>query len=107
MTEVISGLPPYNDVGNDKNLAIRICQGLRPKFSIKVPQLIVHLIKSCLDTNPLNRPTAIEISKILREWAHEFNESYRIDQTEFKKQIKEAEESNNKPSTVKKFRLLL
>src|SRR6266498_3473462 len=45
MYEVISGLPPYHDVSHDKILAIKICQGLRPNFNIKVPQLIVHLIK--------------------------------------------------------------
>ncbi len=37
MYEVISGLPPYHDVSHDKNLAIKICEGLRPKFNIKVP----------------------------------------------------------------------
>src|SRR6266496_5374700 len=66
MYEVISGLPPYHDVSHDINLAIKICQGLRPKLNIKVPQLIVHLIKRCLDANPLNRPTAKEIRKILK-----------------------------------------
>ncbi|RIA94784.1 kinase-like domain-containing protein, partial [Glomus cerebriforme] len=57
MYEIISGLPPYHNVSHDINLAIKICQGLRPRFNIKVPQLIVHLIKRCLDANPLNRPT--------------------------------------------------
>ncbi|RGB29943.1 kinase-like domain-containing protein [Rhizophagus diaphanus] len=33
MYEVISRLPPYHDVSHDKNLAIKICQGLRPRFS--------------------------------------------------------------------------
>src|SRR3954453_7386626 len=61
MYEVISGLPPYQDVCHDRNLAIRICQGLRPRFNIKVPHFIVHLIKKCLDANPLNRPTATKI----------------------------------------------
>ncbi|RIA88540.1 kinase-like domain-containing protein, partial [Glomus cerebriforme] len=58
MYEFISELPPYHDVSHDNNLALKICQGLRPTFNIKVPQLIVHLIKSCLDANPLNRPSA-------------------------------------------------
>ena len=40
MYEVISGLPPYHDVSHDNYLAIKICQGLRPTFNIKVPQLI-------------------------------------------------------------------
>ena len=68
MYEIISELPPYHDVSHDENLAIKICQGLRPRFNIKVPQLIVHLIKRCLDANPLDLPTANEIYKILREW---------------------------------------
>ena len=63
MYEVISGLPPYHDVSHDKNLAMNICLGLRPRFNIKIPQLIVHLIKRCLDANPLNRPTADEDRK--------------------------------------------
>ena len=45
MYEVFSGLPPYHDVSHDKNLAMKICLGFRPRFNIKVPQLIVHLIK--------------------------------------------------------------
>ncbi|RIA89825.1 kinase-like domain-containing protein, partial [Glomus cerebriforme] len=72
MYEVYSGLPPYHDIGHDINLAMKICQGLRPMFNIKVPQLIIHLIKSCLDANPLNRPSATEIEKQIKE-ADEIN----------------------------------
>ncbi|PKC57919.1 kinase-like protein [Rhizophagus irregularis] len=90
MYEVISGLPPYHDM-NHNNLAIRICKGLRPRFNIKVPQLIVHLIKRCLDANPLNRPTANEIYKIIREW-HDKRSDYQI--TELQKQIEESEGTN-------------
>ncbi|RGB39002.1 hypothetical protein C1646_637793 [Rhizophagus diaphanus] len=88
MYEVISGLPPYYDLSHDENLAIKICLGLRPRFNIKVPQLIMHLIKRCLDANPLNRPEVREIYDILYEW-HEYD-----DQSEIGKQIKEAEEIN-------------
>ncbi|CAB4438013.1 unnamed protein product [Rhizophagus irregularis] len=105
MYEVISGLPPYHDVSHDKNLAIKICQGLRPRFiNIKVPQLIVNLIKRCLDANPLNRPTANEVEKVLYHWYYESDdlESGHIDNeteltklTELQKQIREAEEINN------------
>ncbi|GBC16958.2 kinase-like domain-containing protein [Rhizophagus irregularis DAOM 181602=DAOM 197198] len=62
--EIISGLPPYNDVRHDKDLAIKICLGLRPSLNIKVPQIIVDLIKRCLDADPLNRPSAKEIHRI-------------------------------------------
>ena len=92
MYEVISGLPPYHDVSHDKNLAMKICLGFRPRFNIKVPQLIVHLIKRCLDANPLNRPSAWEIQNILRPWHNDTS-------IEIKKQIKEADEINNNLST--------
>ncbi|CAB4437980.1 unnamed protein product [Rhizophagus irregularis] len=90
MYEVISGLPPYHDVSHDINLAIKICQGLRPRFVIKIPQLIIHLIKRCLDANPLNRPTAKKIKEILDQWSFKFDS-----QTELQEQIEEAEEINN------------
>ncbi|GBC40436.2 kinase-like domain-containing protein [Rhizophagus irregularis DAOM 181602=DAOM 197198] len=87
MYEVISGLPPYHDISHDRILSIKICQGLRPMFNIKVPQLIVHLIKRCLDAIPLNRPKAKEIRDELWKW--------RLgNSTEIQKQIKEADEIN-------------
>jgi hypothetical protein len=45
MYEIISGLPPYYDVSHDRNLAIKICKGFRPRFNIKVPRLILDLLK--------------------------------------------------------------
>ena len=99
MYEVISELPPYHDVSHDHNLAIKICKGLRPRFNIKVPQLIVHLIKRCLDSNPLSRPKAEEIKKTLNQWSEElitaFKNHYVTDNyTEIQKQIIEAENIN-------------
>ncbi|EXX57932.1 Ypk2p [Rhizophagus irregularis DAOM 197198w] len=99
MYEVISELPPYHDVNHDHNLAIRICKGLRPRFNIKVPQLIVRLIKRCLDSNPLSRPKAEEIKKILSQWSEElftmFKNHYVTDNyTEIQKQTREAENIN-------------
>ena len=68
---------------------------IRPRFNIKVPQLIVHLIKRCLDANPLNRPTACEIYKMLRQWYDELLVGDPGYQTELQEQVKEAEEINN------------
>ncbi|GBC06591.1 hypothetical protein RclHR1_06940008 [Rhizophagus clarus] len=103
MYEVISGLPPYHDISHDKNLAIKICQGLRPRFNTKVPRLIVRLIKRCLDANPLNRPTAKEIKNILNKWFYECdrfkNDHINKIETELLKQIKEIEDNNNNLST--------
>ncbi|RGB25716.1 kinase-like domain-containing protein [Rhizophagus diaphanus] len=105
MYEVISGLPPYHDVSHDNDLAIKICKGLRPRFNIKVPQLIVHLIKRCLDADPLKRPTAEEIKKNSNQWFKESfnsqdpNKYYVVSFTKIREQIEEAEVINNKLST--------
>ncbi|RIA80305.1 kinase-like domain-containing protein, partial [Glomus cerebriforme] len=56
--EVFNGLPPYYDMPHEEFLAIKICQGLRPSFNIKVPQLIVDIFKQCVDADPSKRPTA-------------------------------------------------
>jgi serine/threonine protein kinase len=97
MYEVISGLPPYHNISHDNNLAIKICKGLRPRFNIKVPQLIVRLIKECLDANPLNRPKAEKIKETLSQWYRCSVDPniYYVDKdlidSEIRKQIKEAE----------------
>ena len=62
---------------------MKICLGLRPRFNIKVPQLIVHLIKRCLDANPLNRPTANEVRDLLFPWWSDFEKQNK--QIELKK----------------------
>jgi len=94
MYEVICGLPPYHEVSHDENLAMKICLGFRPRFNTKASQLIVQLIKRCLDENPLNRPTAEEISNILDTWCNYFDK-----QTELQKQIEEADGINNNLTT--------
>ncbi|EXX56758.1 Cdc15p [Rhizophagus irregularis DAOM 197198w] len=78
MYEIISETPPYPNINHDEHLAIDICEGLRPNFNIKVPQLIVHLIKRCLDVNPSNRPSAKDLSRTFHEWTTDFA-NYRND----------------------------
>ncbi|GES85591.1 kinase-like domain-containing protein [Rhizophagus clarus] len=94
MYELISCSPPYYNVCHDEKLVIQICQGLRPRFDIKVPQLIVSLIKRCLDADPLNRPTIEEIRKLSCHWFYERTSVVFDEPTEFQKQIKEAIEAN-------------
>ncbi|GET02635.1 kinase-like domain-containing protein [Rhizophagus clarus] len=99
---VISGLPPYSDVSHDDNLAIKICKGLRPRFKIKVPQLIVRLIKRCLDANQLNRPKAEELKEILSQWFRESSNKF-FNCTIIQNQIKEAENINYNLSASNTF----
>src|SRR5205085_3382250 len=59
--EVCTGLPPYHNIAHVEFLAIKICQGLRPKSDYKIPQLILDVIKKCWDADPLKRPKAEEL----------------------------------------------
>jgi len=89
--EVLTGLPPYYDQNHNLDLALRICQGLRPKFNIKIPQLLENLIRRCWDKDPQKRPATNELERTLREWQEEIDSN---EDTEFQKQFQEAEEFN-------------
>ncbi|CAB5377460.1 unnamed protein product [Rhizophagus irregularis] len=73
---VISELPPFYNIAHDEFLVLNICEALRPEFNTKVSELILHLIKRCLDAEPLNRPTAKELANTLLEWSNEFKKYY-------------------------------
>ena len=76
-------------------LALKICQGFRPKFNIKVPQLIEDIAKKCVDADPLKRPTAEYLKGSFDEW-------YYYDDGEICEQIDEVDEFNEKqPSFTK------
>ncbi|GBB89577.1 hypothetical protein RclHR1_01630015 [Rhizophagus clarus] len=94
--EICTGLPPYHDVSHDTFLALKICQGLRPNSDYKIPQLIFDIINQCWDAVSSNRPIAKLIHKIFSDllW-NEYNDDYAI----IRKQIKEADESNEKLKT--------
>jgi len=49
MYEVITNHPPFYNESHDVNLALQICQGIRPQFppKIKYPQLLIDLITRC------------------------------------------------------------
>jgi len=94
--EVLSGLPPYvvydekekcyKELPHEHSLAEKICQGLRPRFEVKIPQLLKDLIESCWDADSARRPTANELSRILNNWVGEVNSQKN---TEFFEQFKD------------------
>jgi serine/threonine protein kinase len=104
--EIVSELYPYSDSAHDEFLALKICEGSRPKFNNEVPSLILHLIKRCLDAKPSDRPTAKELSKIFQTWLEELNKHIndaenqtKLTNSELIKQIKESEEINKNSSS--------
>ena len=94
--EVCTGLPPYHDIAHEESLAIRICQGLRPKSNYKIPQLILDVIKQCWDADPLKRPKSEELKKLFEDL---YDDSYDEDNSIINKQIKEASEINKQISS--------
>lgn len=103
MYEIISGLRPHFDRNYDVALIQEIWKGLRPKFNIKVPQLILDLINKCWDGNPSNRPTANEIVNRLHKWLEEINnnQNNQMNQSELILQIKEADKFNKINSSTR------
>ncbi|GBB88559.1 hypothetical protein RclHR1_01510010 [Rhizophagus clarus] len=96
MYEIFSGLPPYHDISHDENLTRKICLGFRPIFKIKIPHLIILLIKRCIDADPINRPIAKEIADILDKWKYELF----VIGTEIQKQVEEADIINESSSNI-------
>ncbi|GES81759.1 kinase-like domain-containing protein [Rhizophagus clarus] len=77
---------PFADCAHDNILALNICNGIRPKINEKeAPKCYIDLMERCWNSNPNNRPNAIEVYKLIRLFQLEKNE-------EIKKQFEEAEE---------------
>ncbi|RHZ87201.1 hypothetical protein Glove_40g17 [Diversispora epigaea] len=99
--EMITGFPPYPDIPHDKDLAIKICNGLRPKIPFHVPKLITRMIMRCWDTRVTYRPTFEELKDELKKYLYDYNGYlHNGKDSEIVIQIKKAEEfSANQEST--------
>ncbi|RHZ70074.1 hypothetical protein Glove_275g7 [Diversispora epigaea] len=94
--EMITGFPPYSDIPHDEDLAIKICNGLRPKIPFHTPKLITRMIMRCWDARVTHRPT---FNELFNEFYKYYNDYYDKD-SEIVIQIKKAEEfSANQEST--------
>ncbi|UZO13020.1 uncharacterized protein OCT59_004526 [Rhizophagus irregularis] len=97
--EICIGFPPYYDIAHDEFLAMKICQGLRPKSNYKVPQLIFDIINQCWDADPLKRPNADKLHKLIFGLASDV--TYNRVNSIIYRQVKEADKFNRKSfSTV-------
>ncbi|RGB43891.1 kinase-like domain-containing protein [Rhizophagus diaphanus] len=70
MAEVSSGKPPFYKRNHDNSLALEICNGLRPGFGKGTPEIYKKLAHRCMNANPNQRPTAIELTNILDDWPY-------------------------------------
>ncbi|RHZ49468.1 hypothetical protein Glove_520g6 [Diversispora epigaea] len=42
--EIVTGFPPYSDIPHNKDLALKICNGLRPIIPFRIQKLITGII---------------------------------------------------------------
>ncbi|RHZ73760.1 hypothetical protein Glove_229g59 [Diversispora epigaea] len=101
--EMITGFPPYPDIPHDNDLAMKICNGLRPKIPFHTPKLITRVIMRCWDARVTYRPTFEELCAEL--WGYysyyrDYLKYGKYKESEIGIQIKKAEEfSANQEST--------
>ncbi|GBB96804.1 hypothetical protein RclHR1_02840001 [Rhizophagus clarus] len=69
-----AGVRPYCDRPHDEQLIQEICSGLRPSIIDGTPLVYSKLMSQCLDSNPLNRPTASQICESLGNWVSAVND---------------------------------
>src|SRR3954447_10337998 len=82
---VATGRQPFADRAHDQNLALSICNGIRPEITEKdAPKCYIDLVKKCWDPNPDNRPNAIEVSELIEPFItpnykirRQFEEAYK------------------------------
>ncbi|PKC64335.1 kinase-like protein [Rhizophagus irregularis] len=69
MWEFTSGVKPFKDEAHDVELCLSICKDeLRPRIIENTPQCYVNLMKKCWSNDPLERPSALEVLNIIKEW---------------------------------------
>ncbi|RHZ86277.1 hypothetical protein Glove_52g37 [Diversispora epigaea] len=93
--EMITGFPPYPDIPHDEELALKICNGLRPKIPFHTPKLITRIIMSCWDARVTHRPTFEELEDELWEYYNDYTGYLDLEKnqdSEIVIQIKKAEE---------------
>src|SRR5204862_7049197 len=77
---VATGRQPFADCAHDQDLALSICNGIRPEITEKeAPKCYIDLMKKCWNPNPDNRPNAKEIEDEI--------ESFRYLSDEVKRQF--------------------
>ncbi|RIB10410.1 kinase-like domain-containing protein [Gigaspora rosea] len=68
MSEMSTGQRPFGGYQFNIELALSICNGLRPKFASGTPECYIALAKQCMDHDPEERPLAIEVVDIFQFW---------------------------------------
>ncbi|CAI2171953.1 15327_t:CDS:2 [Funneliformis geosporum] len=68
MIEMSTGIPPFSHRPHDEQLALEICQGLRPELAQGTPKVYADLARKCCSTDPSSRPTTKDLLYIFNSW---------------------------------------
>ncbi|RHZ83426.1 hypothetical protein Glove_94g52 [Diversispora epigaea] len=85
MLEVPTNYPPYYNIPHNENLAMGICEGLKPEIKCEILQFLKEIMEKCWNFEPLNCPIAEELRSQLQKY-------FSCDD-EIRKQV------NNQPNT--------
>ncbi|RHZ88751.1 hypothetical protein Glove_21g272 [Diversispora epigaea] len=69
--EIVTGFHPYPDIPYDNDLAMKICNGLRPKIPFRTPKLITTIMR-CWDARVTRRPTFEELREELWKYYDDY-----------------------------------
>ncbi|RHZ44894.1 hypothetical protein Glove_707g70 [Diversispora epigaea] len=95
--ELITGFAPYYDVPHDRELARKICNGLRPKIPFHTPKLITEIIMRSWDARITHRPTFEELNEKLYKYLNDYRENKFKNNNKITIQISDAKKfSKNK-----------
>ena len=96
-----TGRQPFSNRAHDHLLAIDVCHENRPEINEpEAPKCYIDLMERCWDSDPDNRPSAVEVNKLI----HSFYTSYYATNNEIQKQFEKAEEFRKaNPSSGQSF----
>ncbi|CAG8687355.1 220_t:CDS:2, partial [Funneliformis caledonium] len=68
MIEMSTGIPPFSHLPHDEQLALEVCQGLRPELAQGTPKVYADLARKCCSTDPFLRPKIKDLLYIFNSW---------------------------------------
>ena len=89
MLEVLTSYPPYYNIPHNENLAMGICERLKPEIKCEIPQFLKEIMEKCWNFEPFDRPTAKELKSQLDKYASKDEEIRK----QVNKQVKAANTS--------------
>ncbi|GBB88569.1 hypothetical protein RclHR1_01510020 [Rhizophagus clarus] len=65
MWELTTGCKPFANLEYNTNLMYKIIDGIRPEITNDTPECIANLMERCWNSNPAERPSALDIYNVL------------------------------------------